>query len=286
MSRIKNNAPAFQFYADDALGGIAVLTCEERGAYWTMLMHSWNTKGLPDDVPRIANTIGKTAGDAETIVREVLRLKFKKEDDGKWRNERQEKERRKQELNRQKNSENATLGWEKKKGGKAEMDKAESENPEVPQPAANTPPRATEPHFPEANLPTWAEIKALADRSAVPEAVAKDFFDYHESKNLWKNRHGVMINLGPSLLVWANRARQMNPKAAPEHSRPSGAPKLADVVALCKQKWPDDERHLNWASSFHSFWNEKKRNWQRNGKLIDWQVELSNQVAKWRGEKN
>ena len=126
----------------------------------------------------------------------------------------------------------------------------------------------------------------MAERSAVPEAVAKDFFDYHESKNLWKNRHGVMINLGPSLLVWANRARQMNPKAAPEHSRPSGAPKLTDVVALCKQKWPDDERHLNWASSFHSFWNEKKRNWQRNGKLIDWQVELSNQVAKWRGEKN
>jgi len=33
LSKKHKKAPAaFQFYADDALGGIAALTCEERGA--------------------------------------------------------------------------------------------------------------------------------------------------------------------------------------------------------------------------------------------------------------
>lgn len=67
---------------------------------------------------------------------------------------------------------------------------------------------AREADFPEANVPTWEEVKTMAEMSAVAEPVAKAFFDHHESLNLWRNKHGIMINVRPALLVWANRERE------------------------------------------------------------------------------
>ena len=57
-------------------------------------------------------------------------------------------------------------------------------------------------------------------------------------------------------------------------------PKLSEVVNLCAEKWSEDERNANWATSFHTFW--ERREWKKNGRPIDWKVELSNQVQKWR----
>lgn len=58
-------------------------------------------------------------------------------------------------------------------------------------------------------------------------------------------------------------------------------PPQSEVTALCKEKWPTEPEALNWAVSFHAYWT--KRDWkQRNGTPIDWKVELSKQVSKWR----
>ena len=62
--------------------------------------------------------------------------------------------------------------------------------------------------------------------------------------------------------------------------RPAGIPTLGEVNALCKEKWGKDARHTNWGASFFRFWDGKE--WKRHGIVIDWRVELSNQVNKWR----
>lgn len=76
--------------------------------------------------------------------------------------------------------------------------------PAVPQ----TPDNA---HFPEANVPTWQEVKRAADMGCIPEASAKRFFDHHEDNSLWLNRHGRLINWQSYLKTWADKDRQ--PKA-------------------------------------------------------------------------
>jgi hypothetical protein len=62
--------------------------------------------------------------------------------------------------------------------------------------------------------------------------------------------------------------------------RPEGIPSQAEVISLCKEKWGEDQRHTNWGASFWRHWTE--REWKRRGLLIDWRVELSNQVNQWR----
>ena len=62
--------------------------------------------------------------------------------------------------------------------------------------------------------------------------------------------------------------------------RPAGIPSQSDVISVCKEKWGEDPRHTNWGASFWRHWTE--REWKRRGLLIDWRVELSNQVNQWR----
>lgn len=61
----------------------------------------------------------------------------------------------------------------------------------------------------EAELPTWAEVKAEADLRAVPEDSAKRFFDHHQDNSLWLNQHGRLINWKSKLVNWAVNDRQM-----------------------------------------------------------------------------
>ena len=77
-----------------------------------------------------------------------------------------------------------------------------------PEPKLETVKTEREPALPEANIPSWDEVKVMAEMAAIPEAVAKAFFDHYDSKNLWRNKHGIMINVRPSLLIWANNERQ------------------------------------------------------------------------------
>lgn len=84
-----NKPPAFQFYADDFLGGVDTFSQAEVGAYILLLCHQWNRGSIPVEPERQQNV-------AKGPVSDHVRSKFKAGPDGMLRNERLEVERKKQ----------------------------------------------------------------------------------------------------------------------------------------------------------------------------------------------
>jgi len=88
--------PAFQFYPDVFEQGTAGMTLTEVGAYLRLLNAQWALGSVPgDDVKRLAVIMRCTPAMA-TRVWAVVREKFRRGDDGGWRNARMERERAKQ----------------------------------------------------------------------------------------------------------------------------------------------------------------------------------------------
>ena len=79
-----NQPPAFQFYADDFLGGTIDLTTEEVGAYIRLLCFQWNRGSVPVQADKLKLIAG-------CDVTEAVKLKFPH-----GKNERLEQERQKQ----------------------------------------------------------------------------------------------------------------------------------------------------------------------------------------------
>lgn len=82
-------AAKFIFFPDDWLAGTMTLTAAERGAYIDLLATCWSVGALTD-----AEALAAGRADAETV-RAVLAKKFRRTEDGRWINQRLEKERRK-----------------------------------------------------------------------------------------------------------------------------------------------------------------------------------------------
>jgi uncharacterized protein YdaU (DUF1376 family) len=87
--------PAFQFYTDDFLGGVATMTQAEVGAYILLLCQQWNHGSIPVQPERQQNV-------AKGAVSDHVIAKFKRGADGELRNERLEVERQKQAIYREK----------------------------------------------------------------------------------------------------------------------------------------------------------------------------------------
>ncbi len=83
--------PAFQFYADDFIGGTTTMTTTEVGAYIMLLCHQWSAGEIPNDERRLF-AITRTNNEAhnEAAVRYVVAEKFSICEDGKLRNIRME----------------------------------------------------------------------------------------------------------------------------------------------------------------------------------------------------
>lgn len=82
-------------------------------------------------------------------------------------------------------------------------------------------------------------------------------------------------------IAWLNRCEKpMDKSIAP--ARNPNATTLAEIQKYCREKWGDDPRHQNWALSFHRYWSDPKVDWKKQGKSIDWKIELSTQVSKWK----
>jgi len=203
--------PAFQCYADDLLSGTADMTAEEFGVYWRLICHSWNKGGLPNDDRRLALMAGQCSGNAVAHAK----TKFRLCEDGLLRNDRLEQVRNEQELYRKNQSDKANLRWKKHretgKTGATEPHAAALpvDMPEgcSPSPSPSPMDNKREQALPEANVPSWDEVKRMAEMQAIPEKTARAFYDHYESKNLWRNRFGVMINVLPSLIIWNNNER-------------------------------------------------------------------------------
>jgi uncharacterized protein YdaU (DUF1376 family) len=82
------NSPAFQFYADDFLAGVADMSQSEVGAYILLLCQQWNRGSIPDDAAR-----QKALAKGEVSTHVLSKFQLRK---GKLRNRRMEIERRKQ----------------------------------------------------------------------------------------------------------------------------------------------------------------------------------------------
>lgn len=95
-------SPAFQFYADDFLAGVADMTQGEVGAYILLLCHQWNRGSAPVE-PERQQLLAKGSVSAHVLA------KFETQPDGTLKNVRLEKEREKQALFRAKQQEKGRL---------------------------------------------------------------------------------------------------------------------------------------------------------------------------------
>jgi uncharacterized protein YdaU (DUF1376 family) len=94
--------PAFQFYADDFLAGVADMTQAEVGAYILLLCHQWNRGSAPVE-PERQQLLAKGSVSAHVL------SKFRLQEDGTIKNERMEREREKQAAHRAKQREKGII---------------------------------------------------------------------------------------------------------------------------------------------------------------------------------
>lgn len=147
--------------------------------------------------------------------------------------------------------------------------------------------RAREDDLPE--IPTLEQaIAQTATAGILSDFVGYVFQDW--SSRSGKDGGGNVVSWLPYVtkrwareqVEWKAGTHRGKKTAGVKPAKLAGVPTRAEVLAHAAEKWGDDNRHTNWASSFHTHWADAKRNWHRNGKLIDWKIELSDQVSKWR----
>lgn len=146
--------PAFQFYVDNFVEGVADFDDQEVGLYTRLLCAQWNRGGLPnndDDLLRFSR--GST-----TLQLNRVKTKFKIYPDGMLRNERLEHERRKQLEWRLKSSEGGKKSSKIRKGGSTTL-----QPPYQPptQPKVNSPsPTPSTPKPQDGGIKTDAEFES------------------------------------------------------------------------------------------------------------------------------
>ena len=100
--------PAFQFYADDFLGGTITMSLEERGLYITLLALQWTQGGVSEaDFTRLGSAMAQLSLDH-------VKSKFSVAEDGRLKNARMECERTKQTAFRVNRSASGKAGAEKR----------------------------------------------------------------------------------------------------------------------------------------------------------------------------
>ncbi len=111
-----NKPPAYPMYAADFNQDTAAFTLAEKGAYITLLNHSWINRGIPDDLTRIAKIVGESVEYFEQELWPTLSAKWVSNGtEGILVNPRQEKERRKQQEYRDRQRDAGLRGVEAKK---------------------------------------------------------------------------------------------------------------------------------------------------------------------------
>lgn len=60
-------------------------------------------------------------------------------------------------------------------------------------------------------------------------------------------------------------------------------PTYQEVFTTCREKEEDSSKAASYATGFYATW--KQRGWKKDGREIEWRIELQNQIARWRTEK-
>lgn len=198
------------------------MTREERGLYIILLCMQWNVGFVTaDDFDRLGS------GMAEPSLKHVIR-KFEADAEGLYRNKRLEQVRQEQQLYKETRQKAGKAGAEARwhPHGSANANAMANDGSPSPTPTPLKP-RERERHFPEAVVPKWEEVKTMADLAAIPETVAREFFDHYDSKNLWANKHGTPVNVRGCLIVWNNNQKKINANPNRNQTRGPVNPRLA-----------------------------------------------------------
>ena len=155
-----NKAPAFQFYADDFIGGTITMSHEERGLYVLALCIQWGQGSLAhDDIERLGS------GMAQPSLSKV-KAKFELGEDGRLRQHRMEKERMKQASYRAERSESGKKGAKSKWANGSANGSAIKEP--IAQPMANAWPPSPSPSPSPSLIPTPPPKKERAAAAVLP----------------------------------------------------------------------------------------------------------------------
>lgn len=276
-----NKPPAFQFYVDDYLGGTRTMNLQQKGAYVDLLCLQWSQGAVSeDDFDCVFENLDEKA-------RAKVKSKFCAGPDGLYRNKRMEDVRSELLEFREKMSKAGAKGAESRWLGHRLGHSLAIKKPM----AKNGSPYSILHSMREsdASRPSLEEVKGYAAIIGLAEWKAEDWFKEMEGCGWLDFNHRPVIKWQPVLdrvrTKWETDGRPATPptKAAAPKAKQVG-PTLAEVQAYAKEKWFEDARHTNWATSFYAYWNDPKRAWKRNGvgPVIDWKETLTQQVARWR----
>ena len=113
-----NKSPAFQFYPKEFLSSskVIAMSATERGAYITLLSVQWLDGSLPNDLPALARLSGVAPKPFARMWPHNLARCFVLRN-GRFVNERLERERKKQAEYRQRQASNSAKAWDSRKHG-------------------------------------------------------------------------------------------------------------------------------------------------------------------------
>lgn len=184
------DAPAFDFYPERWLAGVAVLSDAEQLSFLRLLCHQWLKQGLPADVAKLQRLAGKGVTDD-------LLFKFPLGEDGLRRNERLETIRDDQRARIAKKSE------QRKAAAHARWDKPQCGGNAVASVSHNLPQCGSDAHHPP---PTTHPITAKAVNKETPAALSPlavlpfDSPAFAEAWSKWKrHRSEIRKPLKPTM---------------------------------------------------------------------------------------
>ena len=138
-------------------------------------------------------------------------------------------------------------------------------------------------------IPSETEAVAQTAIAGIPPDFARFVYQDWSSRN-GKDASGNLVGWLPYVtkrwvreqVEWKSGTHRGKKSGQAHSSKPPGAPTLAEVHAYAKEKWGTEPGCANWAASFYTHWNAPGRQWKRNNIPIDWKIELTQQVARWR----
>lgn len=284
--------PAFQFYVDDFIGGVADMTQAEVGAYILLLCNQWNRGEIPPDAERAA-LVAKGPVTPHVLAKfpggKNARMEFERANQAAWREKQRAagiasgRARREHSLN----------------GGSTVVEHSLNERSTNVEP--NTQPNANQnelstlhsptpisTHTPAfAERPSLEEVKTAAKFIGLAPWKAEDWFNEMEGGGWLDYNHRPVVNwravLNRVKAKWEAEGRPASPPSGKLNGKPGVAnaaprigPSLAAVQEYARDKDDGSKRALGYAVSWWQAW--EGRGWKRDGKSIDWQIEFAKAV--------
>lgn len=121
-----------------------------------------------------------------------------------------------------------------------------------------------------------AFVKAL-EKTTLEQIISS--ITTHKKCEQWSKDNGQFI---PHAATWLNREGWNDETKVVLNAKPAFPVSLAEVKQYAKEKYGDQQSHVNWAVSFHQYMMGPKRTWS----LDDWKIKFGESVNKWKSKTN